>query len=233
MRHKSALRDLVIREDLDLASAVFSAVAANWEWGMASANCDRSRQNWRWSLQPQIGKANRSPEVVLERAVAAACAQAGRNDWANQIPVASGLIAGASDGRRAIDLAQRVGKQAFQLIELKIASDTALYAAVELLGYASVWLLARKHLPKHQPELLLATTIDLRVLAPAAFYHRYDLRCLEASLHASVRALGEREGVELSFGYDVLPAILDPASLPESAEILDALTSRHALHAHG
>lgn len=86
LRHKSALLALQVTDDLDLAEVIHKAVAANWVWGDAAANRDRSQQNWRWALQPQIGSGNRSPEVVLERAVAAACVAANRDDWANQIP---------------------------------------------------------------------------------------------------------------------------------------------------
>lgn len=230
LRHKSAMLALQVPDDLDLAEVIHKAVVANWVWGDAAANRDRSQQNWRWALQPQIGSGNRSPEVVLERAVAAACAAANRDDWANQIPVASGLILGASDGRRAIDLVQRTGERTYQFIELKIASDTPLYAAVELLGYACIWLQARKEPPSTAPEMLHASRIDLRVLAPAAFYKRFDLAKLERSLHASVQALGKREGVILSFGFDVLPEILDPSSLPSGAALLDSLERRSPLH---
>lgn len=230
LRHKSALLTLKVPDGLDLAGVVQKAVAANWDQGGAAANRDRSRQNWRWTLQPQIGSANRSPEVMLERAIARACADTNRSDWANQIPVASGLIAGASDGRRAIDLAQRVGQGAYQLIEMKIASDTPLYAAVELLGYASIWLLARKYPPSPAPELLLAERIELRVLAPTAFYQRFDLAALERALDASVQTLGGQEGVILSFGFDVLPETLNPAFLPSGAEVLAELANRGPLH---
>ena len=80
LRHRSALHSLQIPIGIDIASIVYRVIAANWSVGGASENKDRSRQNWRWTLQPQIGDANRSPEVVLERAIAAACAAAGRTD---------------------------------------------------------------------------------------------------------------------------------------------------------
>ena len=230
IRHKSALLNLDIPDGLDLASLVYAVVSRNWEWGKAADNCDRSKQNWRWSLQPQIGAANKSPEVVLERAIAAACASTGRTDWANQVPVASGMIARASDRRRAIDLVERTGARTYQLIELKIASDTPLFAAVELLGYASIWLLSRKAPPLHDPELLRAEKLDLRVLAPSAFYNRYDLHRLEEVLKAGARSLGEREGVPLTFGFDVLPTCFESPALPEGSALLGALEGRRPLH---
>lgn len=230
LRHRSALRSLRLNSGVNLAELVHRIVSSNWTTGRAADNKNRSRQNWRWALQPQIGERNRSTEVVLERAIAGACVRRGRIDWANQIPVASGLISGAADGRRALDLAYRSGERRFQLIELKIASDTPLYAAVELLGYASAWLLARADLPERSSVLLEAEHVDLRVLAPAPYYAPFDLLPLEASLRHGVRLLGERCGVTLSFGFDVLPAELSRPPLPQDATLLELLSQRRPLH---
>lgn len=228
--HRSALRSLRHQSAVDLAELVHRVISANWTAGRAGDNKERSAQTWRWALQPQIGLANRSPEVVLERGIAGACARAGRSDWANQIPVASGLIEGASDGRRAIDLVHRDSDRRFELIELKIASDTPLYAAVELLGYASAWLLARADPPARPSVLLEAEHLDLRVLAPAPYYAPFDLKNLGATLNNSVRSLGERCGVSLSFGFDVLPGELSHSPLPDDATLLDLLSKRQPLH---
>lgn len=90
LRHRAALH-CFSNNRVDVARLLFEVIAGNYVSGGATFNKDRSQQNWRWcSIQPQIGAANRSPEVVLERAVAASCLRAGRIDWANQVPVASG-----------------------------------------------------------------------------------------------------------------------------------------------
>lgn len=68
LRHRSALRSLRLDPGVDLAELVHRIVSSNWTTGRAADNKDRSGQNWRWALQPQIGERNRSPEVVLERA---------------------------------------------------------------------------------------------------------------------------------------------------------------------
>jgi hypothetical protein len=233
LRHRSALHSLIVTDDIDLARLVHTVIASNWLACNADANRNRSRQNWRWELQSQISPANRSPEVVLERALAMAGKSGGSSDWANQIPVASGLVAGATDGRRAIDLGLRSGERVYELIELKIASDTPLYAAVELLGYASLLLLARRNPPNNKPELLNAERIDLRVLAPAAFYAPFDLVALERSVDRGVQSLGHDEGIELSFRFDVLPDSLSGPPLPEGAEILRLMGGRVSLHCDG
>lgn len=82
LRHRSALRLMQGLDKTDLPDIVYGAVSRNWALGRAIENKNRSRQNWRWTLQPQIGAANRSAEVVLERAIARACEGTGRMDWA-------------------------------------------------------------------------------------------------------------------------------------------------------
>lgn len=201
-RHVSALHRLEVPRDLDLVEVIFRTVSGNYERGNAAANRNRSQENWRWHRpQPQIAAHNTSPEVGLERAIVNACARKGRTDWSNQIPVASGLITGAADGRRAIDLVRQCSERHFELIELKIASDTPLYAAVEIVGYGCIWLLARAHPPTLTTAILEADHIDLRVLAPSAYYARYDLAELEAALDHRCRALGHARGVTMSFAF--------------------------------
>ena len=230
LKHRSALLYPEALDAANVVDAVYRTLADNYARGGASANKDRSQANWRWcSLQPQIAPHNRSPEVVLERAIAAACQKAGRTDWANQVPVASGLISGASDGRRAIDLVHRRGPRHFELIELKIASDTPLYAAVEIIGYGCLWLLARADRPARASDLLDADHIDLRVLAPAAYYDRFDLESIEASLDEQARALGDLQGVTLSFVFNVLPPSLSVVPMRSKVDPVIALKERHRL----
>lgn len=229
LRHRSALKSLRLPAGTNLPLIVYETIARNWADGGAAANVNRSSQNWRWTLQSLISVANRSPEVVLERAIATACFAEGRDDWANQIPVASGLIAGAADGRRALDLAQRRSERHYELIELKVGSDTPLYAVVELLGYASLWLLAREAPPAYAPGLLAADRIDLRVLAPAAWYAPFVLDDLERSIDIAARALGMTKGVAITFAFDVLPdGLVEQPSRNRS--LLTMLEDRKGLH---
>jgi hypothetical protein len=165
LRHRSALHRISAFDGTMLVEAIHRVIESNYAG--TSANKDRSRENWRWQvLQPQISIRNRSPEVVVERAIAAACHRLGRIDWANQVPVASGLITSSRDRRRAIDLVRRRGERQFELIELKIASDTPLYAAIEIICHGCLWLIARGDKPSRASALLDANHIDLRVLAP-------------------------------------------------------------------
>ena len=224
LTHRSAPPRLEPSEAVAFVDAIHAIIAANYLRGAASANKDLSRENWRWqSLQPRISDHNRSPEVVVERAIAAACARLGRTDWANQVPVASGLLGSTRDRRRAIDLVRQRDKSHFELIELKIASDTPLHAAVEILSYACLWLIARNDRPARPSVLLDADHMDLRVLAPAAYYGRFPLRDIESALDAGARALGERHGVTLTFAFDLLDDQIRPADIPDDATLLALL----------
>ncbi|SEP49342.1 hypothetical protein SAMN02990966_07294 [Rhodospirillales bacterium URHD0017] len=221
------MRDLQLTTDQDLVDLVFRTVVDNYKRGDAATNRDRSQENWRWPRpQLQIAAHNTSPEVVLERAIAAACGRTGRTDWANQVPVASGLIAGAADGRRAIDLAHQCGERHFELIELKIASDTPLYAAIEIIGYGCIWLLARAYPPSLKSAILEADHVDLRVLAPMDYYTRYDLTELEAALDRGCRALGQAQGVTMTFAFHALDERLVGSSTCNDDTLLGALDNR-------
>jgi len=220
------MRDLRLPPNLDLVDLIYRTVACNYKRGDAAANRDRSKKNWRWQLQTRIRTDNPSREVVLERAIAAACCRTGREDWANQVPVASGLIAGPAGGRRAIDLAHRCGHRHFELIELKIASDTPLYAAVEIICYGCIWLLARASPPSIKPEILDADHIDLRVLAPVDYYTRYDLTELEAALNQGCGALGQARDLTMTFAFRAVDERLVGSVPLDDDALLAALDNR-------
>ena len=75
---------------------------------------------------------NTSKEVLLERAIVKAMGE----DWSNQMPTASGVLGSHADKRSSVDLVWRKCPTSFTLMELKVDSDTPLFAAVECLFYA-------------------------------------------------------------------------------------------------
>lgn len=186
-------------------------VAGNWLRCIDALNGPPSRENWRW-FHPKCDHAaeNSSPEVTLERAIVRAAKSQDREDWSNQVPIASGMIAGSGDRRRAIDLVHRRGPDAFDFVELKVGSDNPLYAAVEILKYGFVWLLSREHraqLGYDGKPLVGASDVRLSVLAPHPYYSGLALDWLEAGLSEGVKALGtERQEVRLSFAFEAFPA---------------------------
>jgi len=137
--------------------------------------------------------------------------------------VASGLVAGAGDRRRAIDLVRRHGENHFELIELKIASDNPLYAAVEIVGYACLWFLARNDRPANSSALLDAERVDLTVLAPPAYFARFTIAEIEGRFDEGVRALGSGMGVNMSFGFRKLDGCIDAGNMPAPQKLLDLL----------
>ena len=224
LRHRSALLRLAPFDGAALVATIHRTIADDYVRGGASANKDLSRENWRWqTLQPRISAHNPSPEVRVERAIAAACQRLGRRDWANQVPTASGLLGSTRDRRRAIDLVRRRGPRHFELIELKIASDTPLYAAVEIIAHACLWLIARTDRPSRPSPLLDADHMDLRVLAPSAYHAPFALTPAEAALDAGIRALGQRHGATLTFAFDRLHERIHPDAIPDDETLLALL----------
>ncbi len=210
-----------------MVELIFQTISDNYERGNAAGNRNQSKENWRWQqLKSRIAAHNKSPEVVLERAIAAACERVGHTEWANQVPVASGLMGGAADRRRAVDLVHRCDERHFEFIELKIASDTPLYAAVEIIGYGSVWLLARATPPTLRSAIVEADHVDLRVLAPHRYYARYELTELEGALDAGCRAIGRERGVTMTFAFEALDERLVGALTIDDDELLAALDAR-------
>ncbi|MBT5266113.1 MAG: hypothetical protein HOL85_14850 [Rhodospirillaceae bacterium] len=192
-----------------LVKHMFSTVSANWLGCLEALERPPSRQNWRWfDPKPDISPHNTSPEVTLERALIAAALVQGRRDWSNQVPIASGM-AGSGDRRRAIDLVHERGPGTFDFVELKIASDNPLFAAIEILEYGLVWLLSRQHRASlgyvGRPPIE-ATEVRLSVLAPSAYYRELDLSWLADGLDVGLRELGKREGgVNLAFAFEAFP----------------------------
>lgn len=226
IRHRSALMALGDRGAIaaDVVARVFETIATNWRQARLGSG-GSSRQNWRW-YEPQLYLAahNTSPEVKLERAIAAA-----GGGWSNQVPICSGVAGPCADRRRAIDLVHKVGEGHFAFVELKIASDTPLYAAIEIIGYCCVWLLSRGEPQSAERELLAAQQVDLVVLAPAAYYARFRLDGLAAALNAQISAMGRAHGVKLAFRFEVLPDALTHDPLPPPREILALLDQRERL----
>ena len=178
-----------------------------------------SEENWRWEPRPTLtigktGKGHRGAEVPLERTIAILSAMRRfglRNEWTNQMPVASALTSDR-DGRRCIDLVHRCGAGTYDFIELKTSgphdSDNPLHAAIEILVYGLIYVFSRAYrtqlnypvsnVDPSKPNVLGDDTrmINLRVVAPADFYkfstkgtlNRYDLEWFERALNHGLEA---------------------------------------------
>jgi len=220
-RHKSEtslnhMGDGNLPDGVELISELYNLMMLNWE--SENRPTTRSRENWRFTRHPEfqdVGK-RLGPEVALERTIIQVV---DHENWANQIPVDSGLL---GPGAKTLDLAFRAGS-VFELIELKaVDGDTPLSAAFQVLLYGLAYAFFRNNFEELgigdlQSPLLNATTIRLRVLAPAANYERFDrswlpwLRELEARLDKGVQEFSDSAvllGVKMKlsgFQFDVFP----------------------------
>jgi hypothetical protein len=167
-----------------------------------------SPENWRFEPHPEISPKNRSPEVCLEREIVRLQK---RSNWANQSPVASGLLGPDSDKGRHVDLVREIEPSiAYELIELKWGADNPFFAAMEILCYGLIYLLFREKFPKEDKPLLQASTIHLmRVLATEDFYRgkraKSALKALELQIGEAVRKHAAQLGIKMDFRYLRIP----------------------------
>lgn len=175
-----------------------------------------SAENWRWETQTHILDRNKSPEVLIERAVALLAKRGCLSEWCNQIPVASGLVDHKSDKRAAVDLAKLAGSR-LDLYELKWTSDTPIYAAFEILRYGLAYLLChvnRTELGYTELDAMKVSTLGLNVLAPPSYYEKLNgnLAWLQEGLDTGIRTLSqELLGPRASFQFLALP--VEPTDL--------------------
>ena len=173
-RHRAAANELTRRETpitgtRAFLEASYARIHANWLAAIDAGYTNPSKENWRWKRHRSLGADNSSPELKLERAIVNACGE----NWSNQMPTASGLTGPAADKRAAVDLVLREEPTDYSLIELKVNSDTPLFAAVEIVKYGLLFVWSKvnqddlNYEQKLQP-VLAANTVMLSVLAPAS-----------------------------------------------------------------
>ena len=175
-----------------------------------------SPENWKIRSEKtakriQPSSENKSAEVTLERAIAQRCP----DKWTYQMPVASGLFGSKSDKRRSIDLVCLGENGSFDFVELKIESDTPLYAAMEILGYGLVYLASRIDSAKNLKygngaslPVMSAIAISLVVLAPSQYYEKCKLGWLERGLNDGLNdllAAKEVKNLKMDFRFEKFP----------------------------
>ena len=210
--------------------ATYKQIDNNWNDAVKAGSYSPSRENWRFKPRPDISPKNTSPEVRLERAIVSVA----NNHWANQIPTSSGLVGPQSDKVRNIDLVYRDDNQNFTLIELKVKSNTPLFAAIEILTYGLLFAWSRNnadHLSYDssvQP-LLAAKSINLCVLAPKEYYKDFKLKKLGESINLGLSEAKGIFGIPYTFEFTQFPKPLksddSPEQLLENAEQREAIFS--------
>lgn len=214
--HRATLKRLCSENgpDVDgvgLVHALYNRILNNWS-AAGGASGLPSSENWRFEKRISFSDENLRPETLLERTIAFVVDD---DNWANQVPVDSGLLGGRAHW---IDLVFRAGT-AFSLIELKYDSNTPLSAAFQVLTYGLVYAFSRSHaeilgIDVDRSPILQASEIHLRVLAPSGYFSAYgpDLGWLarfEKAVQEGVERFSQNNTERLplmSFGFEAFPS---------------------------
>lgn len=168
------------------------------------------KSNWQWRTDNR-DFSDKNAEVWLERTI---ITKAESPDWTYQIPTASGLLKHSGSKRRSIDLVHRLSPSTFEFIELKNDSNTPFSAAFELLLYAALYLFTRSREERHLPhrhdvgyDLLSASEIHLKVLAPVRYYRGCQLTPFARAVNSAVKIFGKDSGlgVAMTFSFEQWP----------------------------
>ncbi len=190
---------------VDLLTQIHDRINTNWEESKRLHANRPSSKNWQLCRHLNTSEENKSPEVLLERAIVASQTER----WWNQVSTSSGVIYRSHDQRRAIDLVSEPTDGHFEIIELKVESNTPLHAAIENATYGLIYVLSRALLdyPVEKLPLLTAISIALVVLAPAPYYKDYDLAWLEEEMNDGLTAFQKNLGLDysLSFRFEAFP----------------------------
>jgi hypothetical protein len=220
-RHRTAANSLTRRDKpitgtREFLDASYAQIQQNRLAAIAVDDRTPSKENWRWKRHLELGPENKSPELLLERAIVNACG----DNWSNQMPTASGLVGPTAGKRAAVDLVFREDSTTYSLIELKVASDTPLFAAIEILMYGLLFVWSKENQEElgydvNVQPVLAASTVMLGVLAPADYYANFDLTALAAALNGGLVEFGERHSLRLGFEFCQLGEDYAPDSTPE------------------
>lgn len=193
-----------------LFGSLYKLIFENWTNNREPDRWPTPSKNWVLRVAPEYKK---HPTQRLEKQLQKQIAICLENEgWGNDVPTASGLVNSGSR-QMNVDLAHRVA-DGFELVELKIESNTPYEAALQILRYGATYMLYRL-----EPELarrfrghsmFCARRIALEVLAPHRYYTPVDigyLCSLEAQLNRQVETFSNRHnsGVVLSFRFMAFP----------------------------
>ena len=131
-----------------------------------------------------------------------------------------------------VDLVWRKDAGSYTFFELKVESNTPLYAAIQILLYGLLFVWSRnnqaalKYDTENQP-VLRASKIELCALAPRKFYSEYNLRNLSDSLNQGLSTFQYRRDLELSFNFVQFDSTIKSESEPE--KIVAAIDNRRVI----
>jgi len=196
-----------------------------------------SKENWRWkpnwakTEETKAEKRRKKLEVKLERMIIETS-----DDWINQVPTASGLVNKHSDKRRSIDLVHRCGDRSYEFLELKVKSDNPLYAAMEILQYGILYILARTNEQVEntgkKKELLKAKAVHLKVLAPTNYYEGLKLDWLERGINDGLKRFltAKESSFLMDFKFEAFPPYFSLSPFLNLEAIKEALEDRRSVY---
>lgn len=219
----------------ELITILYNQILNNRELSIDSYGKLPSRENWRFEKKLEIDSLNTSPEVTLERVLVNAFDES----LVNQVPTSSGLVGPRQDKVRNIDLILRLNEDEFEFIELKVASNNPLYAAMEILRYGLLYIYTREHMLElnynNEKILLAANTIHLTVLAPYSYYP-YDIQWIEKKMNEGLKQFIKAEisiDLKMHFSFQSFPKNFQwPIVNIEinNAELIHAMNNRFPIY---
>ncbi|MFT7221816.1 MAG: hypothetical protein ACI8Z1_003439 [Candidatus Azotimanducaceae bacterium] len=189
----------------EFLQACYQQIHSNWQAAAETGRSRSSSENWRWKRHLDLGVANISPELSLERKIV----NVGGENWSNQMPVASGLTGSASNKRTAVDLVHRENESSYSFVELKVASDTPLFAAIEILLYGLMFIWSKDNSDllgygESLPPVLKATDVRLYVLAPEPYYDRFNPKGITLAINEGLGDINQGKDINMSFEFRTL-----------------------------
>jgi hypothetical protein len=182
---------------------LYDRIRENWNPRREPDRWPNPNKNWVLRVAPIFEEhPTQRIEKQLQKRIAICLENEG---WSNDVPMASELV-DTHSGQMNVDLAHTVA-DGFELIELKIASNTPYDAALQILRYGAVDMLYRlePELAKrfHSHPIMCAKRIVLEVLAPHRYYsdEEVDLHCLERQLNRVVETFGQRRAVGFALSF--------------------------------
>ena len=198
-----------------------------------------SKKNWRFEKMrkmPKNDSSKKQKEKKLERTIVNLDPPdfPSSPDWVNQVPTSLGLIRPRSGAMRNIDLVHRRGKEAYEFIELKVGSDTPMYAAFEIVVNGLIYLVSREFYTNQcidSKEILKARKVHLQTLAPHGYYSGYSLSWLENELNRGLKTFASEKfnnNFEIDFTFTSFPeSFVWPC---KDNELVDALNNRISVY---
>ncbi len=160
---------------MDNITDIYNQMEANYR----GSPCSESKELWKLRRVCHISPRQRTPKIMLDKAVAFLAESGHMPEWFNRCPVAAGIIDPYKDNNHRVDLVCWCELcRCARLVELKWDSNDPPSALRQILRYGAAYIFCRVHrnelrlqnrpLMDNRP-LMNASHISLEVVAPLSF----------------------------------------------------------------